>query len=172
MKIPGVSCVSVRVSCVRGSARLRVFFRASPACVFSGRMMKALTIPLPKGSEEIFRLWREMHELNVVADVVTYNFVLKACFVSSDRFGESFGLYKQLVGAGLTPTIVTFNELMKCASRARNVSMALYCLNEMQRFNVDPDKITAHFFIVTCATVRALTRLTAAAGLPPKRTPL
>ena len=58
-----------------------------------------------------------------------------------------------MVDSGVQPTIVTFNELIKCCSRARSLSMATYYLKEMEKYGLQPDKITAHFVIVTCAKV-------------------
>lgn len=82
-----------------------------------------------------------------------YNFLIKACFVSYDRFSDGFTFYQRMVDSGVQPTIVTFNELIKCCSRARSLSMATYYLKEMEKYGLQPDKITAHFVIVTCAKV-------------------
>lgn len=80
-------------------------------------MMKHLTASdaSTRGIREIFALWEQMQEQNCKPNAITYNFIIKACFISQNQVVDGFSYFERMKDERIAPTLVTFNEIIKAS---------------------------------------------------------
>jgi len=86
-----------------------------------------------------------------LADVVSYNTMLKGVVNSHTTYGVARALFDEMMQRGLSPTSITFNTLMNAAVReGKTAAESFKILAEMQKLNdpsVQPDKYTCSILV-------------------------
>ena len=91
------------------------------------KMMKCLTASdaSTRGIREIFAMWEQMHKTNCKPNAITYNFVIKACFMSQKNAVDGFRYFEMMKDKNIAPSLVTFNEIIKVSAWMLNKSASI-----------------------------------------------
>jgi len=123
-----------------------VVFRSFPekgACLYNAIIDACIDNHRPEGVQEVAD---EAIQAGV-ADIVTYNTVIKAHLLAG-KTAESQKTVRLMKAAGLQPNCVTFNELLDACIK-HNISDAWPILDEMKACSVKPNHITCSILLKT-----------------------
>lgn len=80
------------------------------AVMFNTRLLQALTRAKPN-ADAAFEVWEEMKQAGVKPDLVSYNFLLRACHLGG-RAADALDLFKEMLDAGIAPSRVTYSHMI------------------------------------------------------------
>ncbi|KAM7078915.1 small ribosomal subunit protein mS39 isoform 1-T2 [Molossus nigricans] len=102
---------------------------------------------------QALNLYTELLNNRLRADVYTFNSLIEATAMMSEKFDEKWNnileLLKQMVAQKVKPNLQTFNTILKCLRRfyAFGRLPALQTLREMKAIGIEPSLATYHYII-------------------------
>ncbi|KAJ3188813.1 hypothetical protein HDU85_004527 [Gaertneriomyces sp. JEL0708] len=95
-----------------------------------------------KDAEKALDLFQEMAERHLSPTEVTFTSLVEALGSRKDYYLEAFDILSQMAGEGFSPSLKTYNVLLRNAARVGDVVRARLVWNDMAQRGIHPDSAT------------------------------
>lgn len=107
----------------------------------------------------VLQIYKQMQDLGVVADVTTYNILLKICCIAKN-VDLAVHFYKEMLrrsaGGGLEMDVISYNTIIQVFGGAKMWAMAMEVKKDMIAAGVAPDIVTWTSLIGACTNAGLL----------------